>query len=245
MTMSFKVLKFKLFGDFGHFGIRYTTSSPATYFIPPRHTIAGILGAILGLQRHEVSDVFHPDHSKIGIAPVHPLSILRFPLKQLLLKKASLQGYLGVKQHSIVPYQFIREPAYYIFVSLQDEEMYSTLKKLLENHECVYPPAMGLAQLLADFEYIGEFEGEELDTEEFETNSIIPLKSFLVNPKPENHVVIEKVAHYMDKQRVPFNFRETVVDIKANKIAGKLISNSEEVLKPIKLIPGNETLFMW
>ena len=46
-----KCLVFDIKGDYGHFKKYYTTSSPLTFSIPPRTTVSGMIGALIGRSR--------------------------------------------------------------------------------------------------------------------------------------------------------------------------------------------------
>ena len=64
--MKYKeLLIFDIIGEYGHFRKYNTTTSPLTYSIPTRTAIAGMLGAILGMER-ETSD----GHYAEGFEPV-------------------------------------------------------------------------------------------------------------------------------------------------------------------------------
>ena len=62
---SKEVLIFDIQGEYGHFRKYNTTTSPLTYSIPTSTAIAGILGAILGMER-EIRDGVYPE----GAVPV-------------------------------------------------------------------------------------------------------------------------------------------------------------------------------
>ena len=50
--MNYKgILIFDISSEFGHFRKYNTTTSPLSYSIPTRTAVAGILGAILGMER--------------------------------------------------------------------------------------------------------------------------------------------------------------------------------------------------
>jgi len=63
---SRKLLVFDISGEYGHFRKFNTTSSPLTYSIPTHTALAGILGAIIGIEREVSANVF-PD----GVIPVN------------------------------------------------------------------------------------------------------------------------------------------------------------------------------
>ncbi len=244
-----KLLKFTLRGDFGHFGVRYTTSSKATHFVPLRHTLAGILGAILGIQRDQLSTVFAPSVCKIGLEPVSHLRYFRFPLKQILLKSSSFSSSMNPAQRSIIPFQMLRNPEYVIYFNHYDERIQSKMKSMLENHECHYPPALGLAQLLADFEFIDEVDATPVNPYigfQVKTRSVAPAQGFNVYPGATNHIAIERFAHHLDEARVSQRFHTVVLDVKGQVIEGQIEENFPEF---VTLVMVNDQpdhyVFLW
>ncbi len=242
--MTYRILKFKIWADFGHFGMRYTTSSKATHLVPPRHTIAGMIGAILGVERERVSETFHPQNCRIGIAPAAPLDFFRITLKQLLLKNRSFRGWITVKDRSLIPFQMLRNPAYYIYFRHKDKDIHDRLKSMLEKHECIYPPSFGMAQLLADFEFIGEFDANPVEDEAISTSTVAPADWVSVTPKEGNRIVLDKMAHWLDRERVSKQFQRILFD--AN--GGMLEVTVKELPQYVNLIQLKETeevIFLW
>ena len=81
---SHQVLVFDISGEYGHFRKFNTTSSPLTYSIPTHTALAGILGAILGIERESstgvfpegvipVNELFSPDTRNFGIQILNPI----------------------------------------------------------------------------------------------------------------------------------------------------------------------------
>ncbi len=251
-----RVLSFSLFGDYGHFKTRYTTSSSVTHLVPPRHTIAGILGAIMGLERDEVANIFHPEISKIGLTINQNISTLRVAIKQLKIKsrgpitvttakikKGYYDGFTQIEEHNIIPFQLLRNPHYTIYFSHNDGEVYNKLAELLKRHECIYPPSFGMAQFLADFKWNGEYSAEIInDSGVYATRSVAPLESFDIMPGPENKYHIDRFAYYMDSSRQAYDFHHVVYDPSSNLIKGKYNGNDKMALLT-KI--NNEFIFLW
>ncbi|RMG82383.1 MAG: CRISPR-associated protein Cas5, partial [Bacteroidetes bacterium] len=61
-----KLLVFDISGEYGHFRKFNTTTSPLTYSFPPLPALAGLLGAILGIERETSPGVFPK-----GVVPVN------------------------------------------------------------------------------------------------------------------------------------------------------------------------------
>ncbi len=236
-------LHFILTGNFAHFRMRFTTTSPTTHLVPPRHTVAGIIGAIMGLERNKIAETFDPSQSKIGIEVLSHLSTIKITSKLLRLKGSpTLETVLGVSDHMIVPFQLVKNPKYRIWFSHKDQNIQEHLKQLLQNHECTYSPALGLASLLADFSWGEEVETTNLSIKQgmsVQTRSIAPIDFFDPYPSEENHFIIDKHALHLDVKRVPTGFLRVVFDANGNGMEGELRmpvdSNLKEMVELIKV----------
>ena len=67
------ILVFDLWSSYAHFKKPYTTTSPLTYSIPTRTSLAGILGALIGVDKDEYMDVFNQKNSKLAISIKRPI----------------------------------------------------------------------------------------------------------------------------------------------------------------------------
>jgi len=54
--------------------------------------------------------------------------------------------------------ELLNKPKFRIYFTHQETNIYGSLKEHLENHTSIYTPCLGLASLLANFEFIGEFD---------------------------------------------------------------------------------------
>ena len=120
-------------GPWGHFRRVEGNVVKQTYRIIPRTTVAGLLAAVLGIDRNSYYDLFGPDSSRIAIEPVSALRTLNMPMNTLStaagdLRSINSQGKLALKlpdptnlrqQHN---YEVLVDPAYRIDVALSDEK---------------------------------------------------------------------------------------------------------------------------
>ena len=58
---------FRFSGKYAHFRRPYTNVSSLSYPFPPRPTMAGLLGAVLGVQKDKVAEVFNDKRLKIAV----------------------------------------------------------------------------------------------------------------------------------------------------------------------------------
>ncbi len=244
MAPTLRILKFRISGDYAHFRVRYTTSSSATYLVPPRHTVAGIIGAILGVQRDEVSKLFNPPKCRIGLEVDHLPSTVRIPLKRLKIKSRTLSSFRSITEHNIVPYHMIRDPSYIIYFSHEDADLMDRLEQMLRAHECVYPPSLGLAKLLADVEFFGVSDYNVIEEDsQLTTKSMFPMDHLSIYPSPANNLVMERFALYLDETRQGYRFHQIMVDISGTEVEGDWkVNDFATALKDPK---SGETIVVW
>ena len=164
-----RCLSFTIRGPWGHFRRIEGNIVKQTYRIIPRTTVAGLLAAVVGIERDGYYDLFAPDESAVAIEPLREIRTINMPMNTLStasgnLQSLNAQGKISVKlpdpttlrqQHN---YEVLVEPAYRIDISLADEEWYTKLRETLEAGKSHYVPSLGLSEYLAEIEYHGEFD---------------------------------------------------------------------------------------
>ena len=193
------VVAFDIFGDFAHFRRFYTTSSPLTFSFPPPPTIAGILGAITGVDKKKYLDVFLSEKCKISARIVKPVKRIRIGLNYINTKD---NYWIPIKRGSHeartqIRAEFIKDPYYRIYISHDDKDVFSELTNRLSRHETCFSISLGLSELLADYNYVGILNLRETKDYEGEICSLIPVYS-IRNSK----IVFENGKKYF-KDRVP------------------------------------------
>ena len=135
-----KVLVFDIWGDYAHFRKIETTTSPLTYSIPTRTALAGLIAAILGLERDSYYDLFSEENSALGLRILYPIKKVRMNLNLIETSTEPFFALWGKKNpRTIIPFEFVKQPEYRIYVWLKKVEVYEKLKHLLQNHK--YAPA--------------------------------------------------------------------------------------------------------
>ncbi|WP_317176155.1 type I-B CRISPR-associated protein Cas5b [Halomontanus rarus] len=164
-----KCLSVTVRGPWGHFRRIEGNIVKQTYRIIPRTTVAGLLAAVLGIERDGYYELFGPDQSAIAIEPVREIRAINMPMNTLSTAGSNLQslngrGKISVKlpdptslrqQHN---YEVLVDPAYRIDIALADDERYRELRSALESGRSYYVPSLGLSEYLAEIEYHGEFD---------------------------------------------------------------------------------------
>lgn len=168
-----KVLAFDISAQYGHFKVIYATTSALTYPLPSKTAIYGLVGNIIGLSNkgNEYLKSFEEGKCRIAIQVLNPISTQRININWSASPCA-------IKQRKPTLVEHLSNPAYRVYFSHEDDSLYQSLKKHLENHTSVYTPCMGLAYLLANFEFRKEYRIEEKAGTEIDIHSIIPMSVF-------------------------------------------------------------------
>lgn len=170
-------LSFSISGPWGHFRRIDGNTVKTTYRIIPRTTVAGIIAAMMGLDRDSYYDLFEAESSAIAIQPTSVVRTMNLPVNNLTTSKEGLKGVNSRGKVSVyypdptadrqrTNYEVLVEPEYRIDISLDDTETYQTLKTTLRNGESHYTPSLGLSEYLADVNYLGEHDIDPIESAE-------------------------------------------------------------------------------
>ncbi len=192
-----QILAMELWGDYGLFRKFYTTSSPLTYSIPPPTAIAGILGAITGLSRDEYLDVFNTDTFDVAITLHRPVEKFSMTLNHIETRSAGKMMNM-IKQRTQAHSEFLRNMRYKLYIYIKDNEQYNKVSSLVKAHKTHYTISLGLSEMIANFEYVGEF-----NIEKYSNNSTTEISTAILSETmDEDSLEIQDGAIYV-KERVP------------------------------------------
>jgi CRISPR-associated protein Cas5h len=162
-----KLIIFDWKGKIAHFRKLDTNSSSLTYSFPTRTAITGMIAGVLGFKKDSYYDVFSPDKCKIGLSVRSPVRKLFQTVNYLFVKtKGDLNGING---HTQIPVEFLFPSIgnnyiiYRIYFWHKDEKIYQTLKKFLQSKKAMYPPFMGLSELISSLEFIQETDAQIIE----------------------------------------------------------------------------------
>lgn len=220
-----QVLVFDVWGDYAHFKKRYTTTSPLTHSIPPRTTIAGLISAIAGIQRNKYQEYFTKDKSQIAlqIHKSNPVKKTRISLSLISTKSEHLaapplMNYF--KQHTLINFEFLKDPKYRLYLYHNDATFYQELKELLKEHKSKYTPTLGLSELICNFKFIGEYNAEpKTPNEHLLINSVVPMKNSTtskllakVEPEDGKKYSLETMPSLMKADREVEEYMDVLVE---------------------------------
>jgi CRISPR-associated protein Cas5h len=155
-----KVLIFDIWADYAHFKKYYTTTSPLSFSIPPKTTLYGIIGAILGLDKKDYLNYFQKGECRIGIRIKEPIKKTRINLNLINTKTAKMMS--RIDNRTQIRTEFLKDAKYRIYFTHKNNDIYSKLKEYLQNHKSVYSISLGLSENLANFEFVGEYNCEKV-----------------------------------------------------------------------------------
>lgn len=224
-----KIIVFDIWGDYGHFRKFYTTTSPLTFSFPPPPTVAGILGAIYGTDKknNEYLDIFSYEKCKISLIILNPIKKVRMGLNLLETKGKNLECPMSDKNlapRTQIRTEFLKEPCFRIYFTHSDQKVFNKIKYNLENHCCEFTISMGLSELLANFNFIGVFNAEEItDYKEVELSSVI-VEDLLIKifPEPGKRYFKEKIPLIMNTDRIVKRYGYVIFESQGKTIKAKV-----------------------
>lgn len=203
-----RCLSLTVSGPWGHFRRVDGNTVKATYRLPPRTTVAGLLAAVAGYDRDSYYGVFDRERSGIAIQPVSrerpsttdgtaPIPrTMNLPANNLTtssegMKTVNSRGKVSVRypdpqaDRQRVNYEVLVDPAYRIDVWLADDDAYDRLHERLASGCSEYVPSLGLSEYLARMTFHGEFEPVPVfESDAIAVDSALPDPTGLV-PDPE------------------------------------------------------------
>lgn len=214
-------LSFEVFGPWGHFKRIDGNVVKRTYRIMPRTTVAGLIGAIIGLPRNSYYHLFQPENSAIAIEPTTELRTIDMGRNTLPTNTSELvsaedrkplkvAGTVEKRQQHV--YEMLVDVGYRIDVTIADTDTYTELQRFLEQGKSVYTPSLGRSECIAEIEYLGEHSITPTAKQSVsEVESVVPNRSDSVIPEPRTSHRTERSPAFMvkDTQDPGFSERRT------------------------------------
>lgn len=237
--MNYKeILIFDISSEYGHFRKYNTTTSPLTYSIPTRTAIAGVLGAILGMER-ETSDGVYPDsavpvqkffskqNSDIAVQIINPVKKENVAINLINTKKSFFD--LTKAGHTQIDFELLKDLKFRIFVSLNNDDVFNDLVGRIKDKNHHFSPYLGLAQFTASVDFIGETKANLLENSKKEYIDIITAVN-LSKIKDENPIEFDNSAMYsannmpveMNKNREVQEYSEVIIEKNGQLIKAKV-----------------------
>ena len=169
MRAKNQLIAFPITGEFAHFRNPFVTSYLSTYPFPPKPTVLGLIGAIMGYSPEKVVNL----QTKVKIA----IKLNNSPKKAL--DYITLWKFTDDKKilSSPVKMEILVKPDYTIFVQSDDVKFIGELHRRLRTRDFVYPVYLGKNEFIAfikDFFLFPPDEIKPITTTKIDT--ILPVK---------------------------------------------------------------------
>ncbi|MCS7158651.1 MAG: type I-B CRISPR-associated protein Cas5b [Blastocatellia bacterium] len=201
MSGEMSVYLFTVRGTFAHWRKWFTTTSALTYSFPPRTAVIGMVGAILGIPREEVAETFKITDTRIAVCPLQPIVRDRLPEKWRQSPPYFVKGRFDpakMDESFQENLEVIRRPRYRIIFWHRDGDLMRKLKERLQQKRWVYPPCLGIMGFLADVEWEGEDVAREIEVEQAEISSVLPLDEAMAKS-----VDLSEAEMFLREERIP------------------------------------------
>ena len=207
-----KTIVFDIKGDWGHFRKPYAPVSPVTFPFPPPPTVLGMIGAICGYGKDEYAERIGWDRVKIAVSLKAPVKRYRTALNLVNTKSNKFFRLVGEAPRSQIPYEFLKYPAYRIFVSNASDETMNDLEHYLRSEITVYTPSLGLAQCIATVCFVGVHQADLLPPGILKVTSAIPLALGQVHYDDGGRYTRFRIPHLMRPDRTVEKYSEALVE---------------------------------
>ncbi|MCK8603805.1 type I-B CRISPR-associated protein Cas5b [Desulfoferrobacter suflitae] len=226
-----RALAFDIRGEYGHFKKPYSPMSPVTFPLPPPPAVLGMLGAVLGLSKTEYPEQLAWARARIAIRLLTPVRIFRAAVN-LINTKDGTDKYFRPRAHTNthiqVNYEFLKDPAFRVVVGDLPSAMHNRLKNLLGAGKSVYTPVLGLAQCLADVNWLGEAEVRQGVTGKAVIDSVISLgKGITPIYEPGRRYHRTRIPATMDGERIVHRYQEILLADDAGPIECRIREPAE------------------
>ncbi|HPS31103.1 MAG TPA: type I-B CRISPR-associated protein Cas5b [bacterium] len=176
-----KIVVFDLWGDYGHFKVPYTTTSPLTLPIPSKTALYGIIGAMLGYDKRNYLRYFQNKVWKVAIGLKNPVAKTHIAENLLNTKVVKMFARMekGKSCRTQIRFEFLKNPSFRVYVTSSDVSELQKLADTLFAHKTAYSVSLGISECLANFNFVGCFEENEKNSNDcfIELNSVLPLSS--------------------------------------------------------------------
>ena len=210
--MNEEFLIFDIWGDLAHFRRYDTTSSPLSWPFPPRPTVFGMLGAIMGLGKEQYLAKFD-EQTSVAISMLQRPRSLRLSYNHVDTKSAQLFGRIsrlaGAHKFAVKCLPMCVTASFFVTLIPTFQQR---LTELVRAHQSVYTVSLGLAAMLADFAFVAALTPELHSlTEATEVVSVVPYKLARSVPKPGTApLLLNGIPRHLTPERVVTAYQDVL-----------------------------------
>lgn len=235
-----KAVVFDLYGPMAVYRKFFTNTSILSYSFPPPTAVRGLVGAFLGMNRKEYVEKL--ENMLIAVSMLNPVKKLHTTINYMNTKQG--ENALG-KGRTQVPTEIIKEPYYRIYLRNMPPDCEEQLVYLLSNHWAEYTPYLGMSEMIANFQFVGEYPVEDYSSDKpVFINSIVPAKA--VEPsllgQNGNRLGKERIPFYMNANKQTLLYMDVAFDMNAKPIPVKGCTYSVVNGTNIKFLTKEDTV---
>ena len=160
-----KVIEIDIWSNFGCFSKPFsTTGGLLTYLIPPKTSIIGIIGSVLGYEFDDFEKT-SDNKNKYSIEELHDVKISLQPLFDLKTKRVTfnnVEGTANKPKIANIHQDVLVNPYYKLFISFPDSlsDVEETFIERIKSHQTVFSPYMGKNEFVLSYELCDIFDYE-------------------------------------------------------------------------------------
>ncbi len=215
-----ETLVFDIEGSYAMFRKPFTPLSPVSYPFPPPPTVMGMIGAICGYEKDAYLDRIGWNSVRIGVALRRPVQRFRAGINLVNTKIDKYFRLTGANPRIQIPHEFIKDPAYRIYVGAGEPAAMDDLGKRLRDGTNVFTVSLGLAQCLATVTFVDVVEARPLRDGQHEVSTVVPKEqSKNIRYEPGKRYGVFRIPARMNPNRVVTQYGEVVVDEEGGRVA--------------------------
>lgn len=216
-----EALAFDVRGPYALFRKPYAPVSPVSFPFPPPTAVAGLLGALCGMDRDAYPDWVGWKTLRVGVRLLAPTRLYRAAIN-LLNTKGPTDAYFRPRKpahHMQIPHEFLADPAFRVFIAGGHPELLDRLDDSVERPH--YQPVLGLASCLAVTSRVTRGVARAVH-DATQVHSVVPVTDALtLEAETAQPVERLRVPAAMDAQRVVHRYQEIVVATDATPLRAR------------------------
>lgn len=220
------VIVFDVWADFAHFSHPATIYSSITYPIPTKTAVMGILGAIGGLSNTE--DYLFLENILYSVKILQIAGKRNFifnGVKDALPSVDLKDGIQKIKKRKQFYRELLLTPKYRLYIDISgiDADKIKEIADNIKKHKSLFPVYLGINFCLANFEFIGEFNCEDVrnNRDYADIDSFIPVIYGFKPEEGKNYSDI-RIPTTLNKDRFFGGWNDLLVEYTGKTIKAKL-----------------------
>jgi len=243
---NISIFSFRYEAKYGHFRKPYSNVSSLSYPFPPRTAVAGLLGAILGVEKQEVPSKLNEENLKVAVEINRPIRTIthvtslrqdgaggiNYSIKRSkkIKNQKTLRKIPDCNTAALIPQELLRFPSYILYINSQYNM--SELVSRIKTKRFVYTPCMGLSGFLAELDYISEGVCKPLDPGQYDVSTVTnkdygTLSLDRLNEIEDKHV-LDVIAPYLGSLDRRFTYRRYLLNMLSKPLPLNMTGNIYE-----------------